>query len=131
MFGQDIGTLVEGLTKLKRLDLVSKRSQAGGESAQAVAGDRRRRARAAGQARRSPAQHAHPCVTCRLRRAARIAEETLDIYAPLAGRMGMHEMREELENLAFRELNPERLCASSASASTRSAAHNVELVIRD
>src|SRR5262249_29258924 len=31
----------------------------------------------------------------------------LDIYAPLAGRMGMHEMREELEDLAFRELNPE------------------------
>ena len=37
----------------------------------------------------------------------RAAEETLDIYAPLAGRMGMHEMREELEDLAFRELNPE------------------------
>ena len=37
----------------------------------------------------------------------RTAEETLDIYAPLAGRMGMHEMREELENLAFHELNPE------------------------
>ena len=36
---------------------------------------------------------------------ARIAEETLDIYAPLAGRMGMHEMREELEDLSFRELN--------------------------
>ncbi len=28
---------------------------------------------------------------------ARIAEETLDIYAPLAGRMGMQRMREELE----------------------------------
>src|SRR6185503_3962009 len=37
----------------------------------------------------------------------RTAEETLDIYAPLAGRMGMHEMREELENLAFQELNPD------------------------
>ena len=37
----------------------------------------------------------------------RSAEETLDIYAPLAGRMGMHEMREELEDLAFLELNPE------------------------
>ncbi|MEJ2431971.1 MAG: RelA/SpoT family protein, partial [Pseudolabrys sp.] len=37
----------------------------------------------------------------------RSAEETLEIYAPLAGRMGMHEMREELEDLAFRELYPE------------------------
>ncbi|MEA2949489.1 MAG: diphosphokinase / guanosine-3,5-bis(diphosphate) 3-diphosphatase, partial [Alphaproteobacteria bacterium] len=37
----------------------------------------------------------------------RTAEETIDIYAPLAGRMGMHEMREELEDLAFRELEPE------------------------
>jgi guanosine-3',5'-bis(diphosphate) 3'-pyrophosphohydrolase len=36
-----------------------------------------------------------------------IAEETLDIYAPLAGRMGMHDMREELEELAFRVVNPE------------------------
>jgi RelA/SpoT family (p)ppGpp synthetase len=37
----------------------------------------------------------------------RIAEETLDIYAPLAGRMGMQGLREELEDLAFRPLNPE------------------------
>jgi len=35
------------------------------------------------------------------------ALETMDIYAPLAGRMGMQEMREELEDLAFRVLNPE------------------------
>src|SRR5690606_15553558 len=37
----------------------------------------------------------------------RIAEETMDIYAPLAGRMGMQDMREELEELAFRTINPE------------------------
>ena len=37
----------------------------------------------------------------------RIAEETMDIYAPLAGRMGMQDMREELEELAFRAINPE------------------------
>ncbi|MGC2121632.1 MAG: RelA/SpoT AH/RIS domain-containing protein, partial [Xanthobacteraceae bacterium] len=35
----------------------------------------------------------------------RTADETLEIDAPLAGRMGMQEMREELEDLAFRELN--------------------------
>ena len=34
------------------------------------------------------------------------SRETMDIYAPLAGRMGMQSMREELEDLAFRVLNP-------------------------
>ena len=38
---------------------------------------------------------------------ARIAQDTLDIYAPLAGRMGMQGMRSELEDLAFRYLMPE------------------------
>lgn len=37
----------------------------------------------------------------------RIAQETLDIYAPLAGRMGMHEFREELEDLSFQVINVE------------------------
>lgn len=35
------------------------------------------------------------------------AHETMDIFAPLAGRMGMQWMREELEDLAFSVLNPE------------------------
>ncbi|MGH1578550.1 RelA/SpoT family protein [Planktotalea sp.] len=35
------------------------------------------------------------------------ARETMDIYAPLAGRMGMQWMREELEDLAFSVLNPD------------------------
>jgi GTP pyrophosphokinase len=37
----------------------------------------------------------------------RIAQETFDIYAPLAGRIGMQHMREELEDLAFAELHTE------------------------
>ena len=35
------------------------------------------------------------------------SRETMDIFAPLAGRMGMQWMREELEDLAFKVLNPE------------------------
>src|SRR6185295_15157139 len=35
----------------------------------------------------------------------RIAVETMEIYAPLAERMGMHQLKDELENLAFAEVN--------------------------
>jgi len=38
---------------------------------------------------------------------SRIAVETMDIYAPLAERIGMHGMKNELEDLAFQELNPD------------------------
>jgi guanosine-3',5'-bis(diphosphate) 3'-pyrophosphohydrolase len=37
----------------------------------------------------------------------RIAQETMDIYAPLAGRMGMQDMRNELEDISFKILQPD------------------------
>src|SRR5213075_3014641 len=37
----------------------------------------------------------------------RIAEETMEIYAPIAHRLGMGKLRSELEDLAFRHLHPE------------------------
>ncbi len=39
-------------------------------------------------------------------RRVRIAQETLDIYAPIANRLGMGKIKNELEDLAFRYLEP-------------------------
>ena len=104
LFGPDIGALVDGLTKLKKLDLVSKQA-AQAENLRklllAIADDVR--VLLVKLADRLHNMRTLEFVAPAAR--ARIAEETLDIYAPLAGRMGMHEMREELEDLSFRELN--------------------------
>ena len=106
LFGPDIGTLVDGLTKLKKLDLVS-RQAAQAENLRklllAIADDVR--VLLVKLADRLHNMRTLDFVPPDARR--RIAEETLDIYAPLAARMGMHGMREELEDLAFRELNPD------------------------
>ncbi len=106
MFGEEIGKLVEGLTKLKKLDLVSKKTE--------QAENLRRLLLAISEDVRvllvKLADRLHNMRTIEHMPADRrrtIAEETLEIYAPLAGRMGMHDMREELEELAFPVVNPE------------------------
>jgi RelA/SpoT family (p)ppGpp synthetase len=106
MFGHEIGTLVEGLTKLKKLDLVTKEAKQAENLRKlllAIADDVRvLLVKLADRLHNMRTLHFMSTETRR-----RIAEETLDIYAPLAGRMGMQEMRDELEDLAFRELDPE------------------------
>jgi GTP diphosphokinase / guanosine-3',5'-bis(diphosphate) 3'-diphosphatase len=106
IFGHEIGALVEGLTKLKRLELVSREAKQAENLRKlllAIADDVR--VLLIKLADRLHNMRTLEFVPPASRR--RIAEETLDIYAPLAGRMGMQEMREELEDLAFRTLDPE------------------------
>ncbi len=106
LFGPDIGRLVEGLTKLKKLDLVSKEAKQAENLRKlllAIADDVRVLLIKLADRLHNMRTLAHRPPEAR----RRTAEETLDIYAPLAGRMGMQEMREELEDLSFRELNPE------------------------
>src|SRR6266496_6457149 len=106
IFGPDIGHLVEGLTKLKKLDLVSREAKQAENLRKlllAIADDVR-------VLLVKFADRLHNMRTLEYMPSegrARIAQETLDIYAPLAGRMGMHSLREELEDLSFRQLYPE------------------------
>ena len=106
LFGPDIGHLVEGLTKLKKLDLVSREAKQAENLRKlllAIADDVR-------VLLVKLADRLHNMRTLEYmpqEGRARISQETLDIYAPLAGRMGMHHLREELEDLAFRQLYPE------------------------
>ena len=105
-FGSEIGSLVDGLTKIKRLDFVSKQAAQGENFRKlllAVAADLR-------VLLVKLADRLHNMRTLGFMPAdkrRRIAQETLDIYAPLAGRMGIQEIRDELEDLAFRSLNAE------------------------
>ena len=106
MFGTEIGELVDGLTKLKKLDLVSKKAE--------QAENLRKLLLAISQDVRvllvKLADRLHNMRTLDhvpLAKRQRIAEETMEIYAPLAGRMGMQDMREELEKLAFMHVNPD------------------------
>ena len=106
MFGEEIGELVDGLTKIGKLDLVSKRA-AQAENLRklllAVSTDIRVLLVKLADRLHNMRTLEHMPEEAR----GRIAEETLEIYAPLAGRMGMNDMREELDELAFRNVNPE------------------------
>ena len=106
MFGEDIGRLVEGLTKISKLDLVS-RKVAQAENLRklllAISSDVRVLLVKLADRLHNMRTLEHMPEAAR----GRIAEETLEIYAPLAGRMGMYEMRAELEGIAFRTVNPE------------------------
>jgi GTP pyrophosphokinase len=101
MFGHEIADLVEGLTKIKRLDLVTKKAEQAENFRKllvAISSDIR-------VLLIKLADRLHNMRTLEHKKPEarrRISEETLEIYAPLAGRMGMQGMREELEELAFK-----------------------------
>jgi guanosine-3',5'-bis(diphosphate) 3'-pyrophosphohydrolase len=107
LFGPEIARLVDGVTKLSRLELQSDQTR--------QAENFRKLVLAMSEDIRvllvKLADRLHNMRTLRFIKDAdkrrRIARETMEIYAPLAERIGMHEMKDELEDLAFGELYPE------------------------
>ena len=105
-FGDEVAELVDGVTKLTNLQLSSAQSQ--------QAENFRKLFMAMSKDLRvilvKLADRLHNMRTIRSMtpdKQAQKARETMEIFAPLAGRMGMQWMREELEDLAFRVLNPD------------------------
>ncbi|MBL4767104.1 MAG: bifunctional (p)ppGpp synthetase/guanosine-3',5'-bis(diphosphate) 3'-pyrophosphohydrolase [Rhodobacteraceae bacterium] len=105
-FGDEVAMLVDGVTKLTNLQLSSRETkQAENFRKLFMAMSRDLRVILV-----KLADRLHNMRTIRSMAAEKQvqkARETMDIYAPLAGRMGMQWMREELEDLSFRVLNPE------------------------
>ena len=127
-FGADVARLVDGVTKLTRIDLL-----AVGEDGEGTSVDRRIEAESVRKMLVAMAEdirvvliklgdRLHNMRTLRHLspdRQRRISQETLEIYAPLAHRLGMWEMKWQLEDLAFHYINPEAYREISRMLSTR------------
>jgi GTP pyrophosphokinase len=127
-FGAEIAGLVDGVTKLSQLELFSERTKQAENFRKlmlAMSNDIR-------VLLVKLADRLHNMRTLSFIKNAdarrRIAQETIEIYAPLAGRIGMQNVREELEDLAFAELDPQaresivkRLAQLDAQSSKRIA----------
>ena len=106
LFGPEVARLVDGVTKLNRIELQSEHAR--------QAENFRKLVLAMSEDIRvllvKLADRLHNMRTLRFlndhEKRRRIASETMDIYAPLAERMGMQEMKNELEDLAFADINP-------------------------
>jgi GTP diphosphokinase / guanosine-3',5'-bis(diphosphate) 3'-diphosphatase len=118
LFGADVARLVEGATKISRLDLLAPEARQAENVRKmllAMVNDVR-------VVMIKLADRLHNMRTLEFldhERQQRIARETIDIYAPVANRLGMGLIRGELEDLAFRYLEPESYFEITKKISTK------------
>ena len=125
-FGPDVAMIVDGVTKLDRLQFDSKEAQQAATMRKmlvAMAKDLRVLIiKLADRLHNMRTIAAMP-----VDKQQRIANETLDIYAPLAHRLGMQGMKQQLEDLAFSSLYPKRYAELDHLVSSRSPERDLYL----
>jgi len=125
-FGSEVSAIVDGVTKLERLQFDSKEAQqAATMRKMLVAMARDLRVLMIKLADRLHNMRTIAAVPHDKQQ--RVAQETLDIYAPLAHRLGMQEIKQQLEDLAFAALYPKRYAELDHLVATRAPERNVYL----
>jgi guanosine-3',5'-bis(diphosphate) 3'-pyrophosphohydrolase len=125
-FGEEVAAIVDGVTKLDRLQFDSlEAQQAATMRKMLVAMARDLRVLIIKLADRLHNMRTLASSTPEKQR--RVAQETLDIYAPLAHRLGMQEIKQQLEDLSFAALYPKRYAEVEHLVSTRAPERNVYL----
>ncbi|XP_051135338.1 probable GTP diphosphokinase RSH3, chloroplastic [Andrographis paniculata] len=111
-FGVEVADLVEGVSKLSQLSKLARDNNTACKTAEA---DRLHTVFLAMADARAVliklADRLHNMMTLdalSLTKRQRVAKETLEIFAPLANRLGIFTWKEQLENLCFKHLNPDR-----------------------
>lgn len=113
-FGETIADLVEGVSKLDKLDFKDKKEfQAENFRKMIMAMTQDIRVILIKLADRT--HNMRTLGSLRPDKKRRIAKETLEIYAPIANRLGIHDFKNELENLGFEALYPMRSRALAAA----------------
>lgn len=125
-FGDGVASLVDGVSKLTHLEFEDKRHEMA-ENFQKMAMAMAKDLRVIIVKLADRLHNMRTLAPLKPEKKRRIAQETLDIYAPIAQRLGINDIRVELENLAFAAIYPMR-ARSISSAITRYRGNRREIV---